>query len=49
MFDDGVRAALDVRDKRCAKPRLLLFVVLRRIIELTLSKLMKGDDHSREP
>ena len=49
QLEDGVRATPYVGDKRRAKPWLLSVVVLRRIVELVLSKFVKREDHSRKP
>src|SRR5665647_3041152 len=45
MCGDGVSAALDVRDERCAKARLLLLVVLGRVVEL--ARAAAGNLHPR--
>ena len=51
ILDDNKLAsdATGVSDERGAKPSLFPVVVLSRVVELTLSKLMKGQDHSRKP
>jgi hypothetical protein len=48
ILEDGIRAMSHVGDKRRAESWLFPIVVLRRIVELTLSQFVKRNDHSRK-
>ena len=49
MFGERHRAAANLRNERGAKPRLFVFVVLRRVVEFALGQLVEGDAQSSDP
>ena len=49
MFGERLRAAANLPDERGAKPRLFVFVVLRRVVEFALGQLVEGDAQRSDP
>ena len=49
MLGERVSATANLRDERDAKPRLFVFVVLRRVVEFALGQLVEGDAQRSDP
>lgn len=49
MFSEGLSASADFREECSAKPRLLVFVVLRRVVEFAFGQFVERDMHRSDP